>query len=56
MSPHPSLLVLDAETILDAAGLARDSGFMNPTDRPLIAVIFFALLYLGVWLGDRQNA
>jgi hypothetical protein len=56
VSPHPYMLVPDAETILDAADLARDSGFTNPSDRPLVAVIFFALLCLGVWLGDRQKA
>ncbi|MBW4419849.1 MAG: hypothetical protein KME13_11540 [Myxacorys californica WJT36-NPBG1] len=49
------MLVPDAETILDAADLARDAGFINGSDRPLIAVIFFALLCLGVWWGDRQK-
>ncbi len=50
-----TMLVPDAETILDAADLARDAGFANASDRPLIAVIFFALLCLEVWLGDRQK-
>lgn len=41
------MLVLDAETILDAADLARDAGFTTSSDRPLTAVIFFTLLCLG---------
>ncbi|MBW4538983.1 MAG: hypothetical protein KME43_07520 [Myxacorys chilensis ATA2-1-KO14] len=45
----------DAETILDAADFAREAGFANAGDQLTIAVIFFALLCLGVWLGDRQK-
>jgi hypothetical protein len=49
------MLVPDAETILDATDLARDAGFTGASDRPLIAVIFFALLCLGLWLATQQK-